>query len=61
MTKQNSLVGGEELVKKKLFSKIGKKNFVDVEYSFITIIPRSTLTHSGGTCLGSINGSKRTV
>ena len=31
------------------------------EYTFITITPRSTMTRSAKTCLGSIYGSNRTV
>ena len=32
----------------------------NVEYPFIAITPRSTLTQSGGTCLGLIYGWNRT-
>ena len=33
----------------------------DVKYSFIGIVPMSTLSWSGSTWKGSINGSNRTV
>ena len=42
-------------------TKLSENISVNVEYQFIAITPRSTLTWSGSTCLGLMHKSKRIV
>ena len=42
-------------------TKLHSVDLVSVEYTFFAIIPTSTLTLSGGICLGPIDGSNRSI